>query len=623
MLFDVSRAEKGWGVASGRSRKQSVGTGSKGDELAEGACLGDQLLGELHSQSIGSWSDIDDALDSLVARAESVYDLADTRCELPRAIGFITFEYGIDGVSMEIAKYAACFEQLGDRYGQVPSIHLLGGNFSESVDCVLAPRWHRHLLPESNGWSKWCGGAHFSRLFYEDMPEGSSASAEMAGEIWRQALDFAGMIADYVHEKDIDLLIPVNVNSNPGNPALALGIVLASESLNLPVINSNHDFFWESGKPASEYREGEARGERDHFFYNCENQSFFRWFWRMFPWNGRRWLQLVINEVQREVLLNTGYHFDSSRVIELGTFIEDNFFAPCRPEHRADLRLHLGLILGNGQHMITSTRLDDFEADLDGWMKQQVPVVLGSESGGTLDVTDKNALWFLQPTRIVTRKRIFRDWELIGTLLDYVPFRMIFDDNPDMTLTLHVTGPVPIEHQADLMDVLSAFRKVLDRQPPSVRRRIFFALSAGHLGHSAFQKRSVENLTVADLYQLADMILLPSSTEGRGLPILESAAAGVPLVCSRYQPREAFENVIGENLAPELQIKYSAFPEGEFNTVLLQEVTDIVFMPEYLSAQDRHNRCAVAARFGMRNVTQTFEKALAELGVAEGSEAQD
>ncbi|MBW2712940.1 MAG: hypothetical protein JRC77_04240, partial [Deltaproteobacteria bacterium] len=421
-------------MASSRSQNESGVGGTAGDELAVNKDFGELLLGELSSQSIGSWADIDAALDSLVARAESLYGPTETS-ELPAAVGFITFEYGIDGVSMEIAKYAACLEQLWDRYGSTPEIHLIGGNFSASVDCVLAPRWHRYLLPDSNGWSKWCSGKHFKRLFYDDMPENSTASAEMAAEIWRQALGFAHRITEYIHGNNIGLLAPVNVNSNPGNPALALGIVLASESLNLPVLNSNHDFFWESGKAASEYREGEKRGERDHFFRNSENQSFFQWFRRVFPWDGRRWLQLVINEVQREVLLNDGYHFDSSRVIELGTFIEDNFFAPCRPEHRNDLRLHLGLILGHGEHMITTTRLDDFVSVVDGWMQEQVPVVLGSEQGGMLDVSDKNAFWFLQPTRTVTRKRIYRDWELIGALLEYVPFRMMFDDNPDMTLT--------------------------------------------------------------------------------------------------------------------------------------------------------------------------------------------
>ena len=47
-------------------------------------------------------------------------------------------------------------------------------------------------------------------------------------------VDFARQIADYVTERGIGLLIPVNVNSNPGNPALALANVLVSESLEDP-----------------------------------------------------------------------------------------------------------------------------------------------------------------------------------------------------------------------------------------------------------------------------------------------------------------------------------------------------------------------------------------------------
>jgi glycosyltransferase involved in cell wall biosynthesis len=44
--------------------------------------------------------------------------------------------------------------------------------------------------------------------------------------------------------------------------------------------------------------------------------------------------------------------------------------------------------------------------------------------------------------------------------------------------------------------------------------------------------RSADDRLVADLYALADAMVLPSSSEGFGLPMLEAAAARLPIVCT-------------------------------------------------------------------------------------------
>jgi glycosyltransferase involved in cell wall biosynthesis len=37
---------------------------------------------------------------------------------------------------------------------------------------------------------------------------------------------------------------------------------------------------------------------------------------------------------------------------------------------------------------------------------------------------------------------------------------------------------------------------------------------------------------IADMYRLADLLLLPSREEGFGIPILEAGLAGIPIFCS-------------------------------------------------------------------------------------------
>ena len=566
---------------------------------------------------IANWVDINCLLDRLVeAKGHRVVPgTRDFRKPFARGLAFITFDYGIDGVSIEISKYAKCLEnvlssapapQVRAKTGDSSFIHLIGGDFTEKADAVIAPNWRRFTLPNSNGWDKWDGGRWFSRLFYEDMPLGSKASSEMAAEIWRQALGFTYTLCDYITKNSIELLIPVNVNSNPGNLALALVVVMTTEVIGICVLNSNHDFFWEGGKPSSERTEGEAPGLRDHFFRNYENGPFFSLVERILPWNGSSWLQVNINKHQSETLV-AQYGFAEDRVREIGTAVEDAFFSECTAEEKYAKRKSMAYILSDGNSVIKPVSVEAHIADLGNWMKKQTPVVCGAVEGLELDIATPSALYFLQPTRIIGRKRIERDWQLIGALMHYGPFREAFEGDPNRTLTLHITGPVPIEHQADLEKVLNAYREVLSSLPGDVARRLFQAFSVGHEDHPALAENGLNRLYIQDIYKLADVVVFPSESEGRGLPIVESSAAKVPIVCSRYRPESVFSGVVGEHLDEGLQIHYTPFPEGDFSADMLQEVTDIIFSRERIADRMAHNRAAVARRYSMQALQDTLK----------------
>jgi len=564
-------------------------------------------LDELADRKVESWDDIHAVLDGFQAKTGAAPER--DAPSLAGGVAFLTFDYGIDGVTMEIAKYASCLEQELRNRGFEPIIHCIGGEFQASADQILADRWRRKRIDQANGWSKWRGGIWFDRMFRAEMPAGSVESCEVAREVWRQAVGFARELAEFLVQSGAGLLIPVNVNSNPGNPALALAAVLASETLGIPVINSCHDFFWESGAPGSGPEPGKSPDARDHFFRNHSNESFFSFIERIHPWNGSHWLTLVINALQKAELIRRT-NIEPSRIMEIGTYVEDEFFVPVTAERKMELRRRLGCIMTHGERMVSIELVEDFETRIPDWMKEQQPVVCGAETGLSFDLADPHALWFLQPTRIVPRKRIPRDWDLIESLFQYLPFRLMFEENPELTLTLHVTGPVPAEHEEDLRDVIGGFKHVLRGLPDHIGRRVYLALSAGKLGHSTFQGRGLDHLSIADLYHLADLVTLPSATEGRGLPILEAAAAGLPLICSRYHPREVFEAVIGHELEERGRIRYLHFPEGRIGTALLQEITDLVFLPSASAALSLHNRRAMAARYSKRELTHSFGVAI-------------
>ncbi len=581
-----------------------------GDRAAEPSCA---TLDALAARRIDDWYDIERVLDGLAASPGPPHlpphPLAP---EVDLRVAFITFAYGIDGVSVEIAKYARSLEALKRDQGRVGEIHCLGGGFAPAADGVLDAGWKRKLIPNGNGWSKWGDGRLFARLFEESMPAYSPASQQVANAVWREALQFTQILCTYFADHKINLVIPVNVNSNPGNLALALATVFATEISGLPVLNSCHDFYWEAGKPASQRADGEPAGPRDHFFRNIGNRPFFAVFQRLLPWNGTNWFQLTINGLQyREIISTSG--ISRSRAMEIGTYLEASYLTPCLPARQAEIRQQLTYILGHGSRIVTTVPVNQFRGQLTQWMKNQQPLVCALEDEFGLDVMQPSTLWFLQPTRILPRKRIERDLQLISALMRYPPFALLFEENPQMLLFLHITGPVPAEHEAALARILDAYEHLAEEVPRPLRRRIFLALSAGKLAHSGAGPRGVQHLEVCDLYKMSDLILLPSQTEGRGLPIVEAGATGVPLVCSRYQPEAVFRSVVGENLPKGSQLRFIELPEDNWPSSFLQEVTDAVFLPGGWAARALHNRRVVARRYGMDVLQNSFIQAVEEL----------
>ncbi len=191
-----------------------------------------------------------------------------------RGTAFITFSYGIDGVSIEISKYAHTLNDLFTPVGN-PSIHFIGGNFEPQASSILSPEWHRFQIDGIDGWNKWDDGKWFKALFRKKMQSYGEESNLLANEVYKQAVSIAKRLGKYFLDNQISLVIPVNVASNPGNIALTLGLVLVTEILGIYVLNSNHDFYWEAGKPLSEREPGEKPGVRDHFFRNIKNKTFF------------------------------------------------------------------------------------------------------------------------------------------------------------------------------------------------------------------------------------------------------------------------------------------------------------------------------------------------------------
>ncbi|MCK5852845.1 hypothetical protein KAH27_07425 [bacterium] len=564
----------------------------------------------LSNYQVNNWKDIRHVLKSISANNYPLTKPANLKELISNGVAFVTYNYGIDGVTIEISKYARCLENLSSNSEKYIPIHLIGGGFLEHSESVIKSRWHRLEIPDFDGWDKWDNGKWFKKLFYEDMPEGSDKSNALAQEIWRQSSDFAEKIIEYISAQKIKLLIPVNISSNPGNLATSLAVVLVSEITGAYVLNSNHDFYWEDGKPAHKRKKHKQSGGRDHFFRNYDNKSFFKLFKKILPWNGKRWFQLNINKQQSKKLISK-FDFPKEKVGEVGTSVPESFFAEYSLEAIQIKRLAMSYIFSDGQPVISPIHIDKHIASLDKWMKNQKPIVCSVSENIKLDIVNDPIVYFLQPTRVIKRKRIERDCELIGELVNCTSFYKRMTDKTN--ILLHITGPVPIEHKPDLEKLLFAYKKAAKKIHNQIDGEFFIAFSVGNEKHPELKKTGLRNLHIWDFYHIADMILLPSEQEGRGLPLIESAATEVPIVSSRYHPEKVFIEVVGENLKEELQIKYVLFPEDNFTPEILEKITNLIFDPKARKKLAKHNKNAVSIRYGIKALSKHVTDALEEL----------
>ena len=158
---------------------------------------------------------------------------------------------------------------------------------------------------------------------------------------------------------------------------------------------------------------------------------------------------------------------------------------------------------------------------------RSVPVVpngidaetLWSLSRATLQLAERGGFrhanpLVLVPVRVTRRKRI-------ETALEAAP--RLLDSHPGLRLV--VSGPLG-PHAADnrvYWSELDALRSALGLEGVVTFLHELAAPGGEH---------PVDDRSMADLYRMADAVLLPSESEGFGLPLLEAALARAPLVCA-------------------------------------------------------------------------------------------
>ena len=120
----------------------------------------------------------------------------------------------------------------------------------------------------------------------------------------------------------------------------------------------------------------------------------------------------------------------------------------------------------------------------------------------------------LVPLRVTRRKRLELALEAAALLRERLP-----------RLMLAVSGPLG-PHAGDNRNYQQELFELRARlELDDVVRFLHEQAPAG-------APHPVDDATIADLYRVADVVLLPSEAEGFGLPVIEAAAVRAPLVCT-------------------------------------------------------------------------------------------
>lgn len=562
------------------------------------------VLRELADLEINTWFDLGLFLDKFRERPSQAAFTKnrDAFGEQLQAggVAFLTFYFTIDGITVETEKYAKTFRRI---FPDIP-IHYIAGEIKPEADELIPQGAFTKTIKEMDGFDAW---PLYDDFFHVKMERGSEQYNALILKFWEEVLVLVEKLGHYIEQHNISILYPINVCSNPGNVSLALATVLISEYLGLPVLNNNHDFYWEGGnRDVVRKKKGLKKGPRDFFFHNAHVGEFFSVIDMIYPWESRSWLNVNINQLQHTHLINKkGHNPANSAMIGTAVDVKDDRIS------RRDIInafMQMGSIFANHKDTITVHTVShhiDSERSLH-------PILLGYKTIKNFDFVNNNIV-FLQPTRIISRKSIELNFLLVKELFAHDDFVKKFRDNSKLTLSLLVSGPIPHGQQNYYRHLLEDFNSFLNEIDKEFRSKVLLGFFFSEFDKHEFRKKFKKPLDIDRLYEVASLILLPSETEGRGLPIIESAACGTPIFCKQYAPREVYEQVIGYHLDESERLKVLEFKGTRIPKKLIAKISDHVFFPQNNMEDLIHNRQVIQNRYSLEALQRNMEYLLRRL----------
>ncbi len=564
------------------------------------------LLNHLQKANIQTWTELGQFLDQLKNTTKPSFypnslTFNDFKNKLKGGIGFLTFHYGAYGVTVEMYKYASALKKI------LPDVqfHFIGGRIPLEADTFLGKNSSKLEVPAMQGFGDW---ALYEEFYGTRLEKNSPQYKQLLHKFWQETLTIVEKLGIYIEKHDIQLLYLLNICSNPGNVSLSLATVLVAEYLQIPVINNSHEFYWEGGSRESDrVKKGRRRGPRDFFFTNAHISDFFSIIDRLFPWESKQWFSLNINKSQSQKIIDKK-GFNPANVGEIGTAVDTEEFVVRSKRKTINARLQLDAMLKRyGKKLALYTPEQILEKKLVDPRRPQ-PILVGASQRLKPSLSDNNIV-LLQPTRVTLRKRIELGFWLISLLFQNPDFITNFEGNPQLTLTILVSGAVPVDQMDYFKKIIYEFGNLLQTLPTTFKHRLFLGFLFSEIDTLRFKKHFEQPIGMAGLYNIASLVMLPSETEGRGLPIIEATACGVPIFCNRYYPEEVYSEVVGKHLSKKDRLKVIEF-EGEIQQTQVQEIIERIFFPQNYIKELEHNQRVVQERFSLDALRKDLERIL-------------
>jgi glycosyltransferase involved in cell wall biosynthesis len=571
----------------------------------------EQLLALLEKENIHTWFDLGLFIDKFKEDNEALglnFDGDYEKFVKDNSKGgaaFITFHYMVDGVTVEIGKYA---ELIRRNIPEIP-IHYIAGNFHSKSGTLIDPSYKTHQIPELAGFGEW---NLYEKFFMTELERGSKDYNELIVQLWDECLNIINKLGTYLEKEDISLLYIVNVCSNPGNVSAALALVILSEFMGIPVINNSHDFYWEGGNSKFDRKsKGLKPGPRDFFFTNSHLGEVFSIIEMLFPWSSKHWVNVNINKGQTDHLIRSNGHNPAS-VLEIGTAVDTNEYTKIDKRRKINAFLQFEKILARYKKQLVSYSVQDVLNSKLVSRENPMPILIGSKTKPVNNFIAENIL-FLQPTRVISRKRIELSFQLVLKMLSNEEMIDKLNHTPNLKLTLLITGPIAEGHFEYYRELVGHFKELLNKISPTFQDRVYIAFLLGELDKERFLNKFDKPIGIPELYNIASLILLPSETEGRGLPIIEATACGTPIFCSRYVPEEVYSEVIGEHLKEKDRLKVLEFKGEKISSKIVNRIIERVFFPHKFADETKHNKRVVQKRYSLDSLNDNIKSILYRL----------
>jgi len=564
------------------------------------------IINQLKKEKINTWFDLGLYIDTIKENRKipqkrffgSFDDFKSYMCR--NDLAFLTYQYSVDGVSIEVNKYTKI---LSKKFSG-SKIHYISGKIFPEAKKIVPKNVIKFEEPLIQAFDEW---DLYKVFFFTKLERGSNEYNDLITKFWNQTIKIVESLGNYILENKISLLYLINVCSNPGNVSLSLAVVLLSELLGIPVINNNHDFYWEGGNSeVTKKQKGLSNGPRDFFFTNSHIGEFFSIIEVLFPWESRIWINVNINKQQTEHLVKVN-GINPANVTEIGTAVDTTEYQNSTKRKKINTFHQFEQILSRYSDTLISYSVEDvLNTDLVS-QENPRPLLIGAKKTKTKQNFLNENIVFLQPTRIISRKRIEIGFDLIMNLFENEDFYKRFSETKHLKLTIIITGPIASGHYEYFKRLIRKFSDLLNALNKEVRNKIYIAFLFSELDKAEFKSHFDDPVGIPELYNIASLILLPSKTEGRGLPIIEAAACGTPIFCSRYFPENVYSEVIGEHLPHKDRLKVIEFDGKNITKKQIKKIIERVFFPQKFSNEIAQNYNVVNNRYSLDSLKSNID----------------